>query len=63
MNKKFSIIYKGSNYNCELDRDGLVWIIQDDEIKSKINNGQVKPALNLNDAKETAKLMLYSMGH
>ncbi|WP_313115383.1 hypothetical protein [Aequorivita sediminis] len=63
MNTKFSIVYKGSNFDCELDKDGLVWIIQDDELKSKTNNGQVKPARNLNEAKEIAELMLYSMGY
>jgi len=63
MNTKFSIIYKETNFNCELDRDGFVWIIQDDELRSKTNNGQVKPARNLNEAKEIAELMLYSMGY
>ncbi len=63
MNKKFSITYKESQFDCELDKDGLVWIIQNDDIKSKTNNGQVKPARNLDEAKEIAELMLYSMGY
>jgi hypothetical protein len=61
MEKRFSIEYKGNNFNCEIDKDGLVWIIDKDEMKS--NNGQVRAAKNLDDAKEIAKLMLYSMGY
>jgi hypothetical protein len=61
MENRFSIEYKGNNYDCELDKEGLVWIIQKDEMKS--NNGQVRPAKNLDEAKEIAKLMLYSMGY
>ena len=63
MNTQFSIIYKDNNFDCELDRDGLVWINQNDLLKSKTNNGQVRPARNLEEAKEIAELMLYSMGY
>lgn len=60
---EFSIIYKGSNFDCELDGNGNVWIVQDDELKSKTSNGQVKPARSLDEAKEIAEQMLYSMGY
>ena len=63
MSTKFSIVYKGSNFDCELDKNGLVWIVQDDELESKTNNGQVKPAMDLNEAKEIAELMLHSIGY
>ncbi|RAV27544.1 hypothetical protein [Sinomicrobium soli] len=63
MNEIFSIMYKGKSYYCELDEDGFVWISLEDDINSKTNNGQVKPARNLQEAKEIAELMLYSMGY
>ena len=64
MREPFTIEYKGRIFNFELDRkDGIIWLIQDDEIKSKTNNGQVIPARNIDEAKETAKQMLYAMGY
>jgi len=42
MREHFIVKYKGNLFNFELDKgDGLVWLIQDDKIKSKNNNGQV----------------------
>ena len=64
MREHFVVEYKGNLFNFEFDKnDGLIWLIQNDEIKSKTNNGQVKPARNLEEAKKIAELMLYSMGY
>ncbi|KIQ22764.1 hypothetical protein RT99_06640 [Flavobacterium sp. MEB061] len=64
MREEFNIEYKGRRYNFELDKkDGMIWLIQDDNLKSKTNSGQIIPARNIDEAKETAKLMLYSMGY
>ncbi|WP_369752205.1 hypothetical protein AB3G34_09045 [Flavobacterium sp. WC2409] len=64
MREAFDVEYKGRIFNFELDKkDGLIWLIQDDEIKSKTNSGQVIPARNIDEAKETAKVMLYAMGY
>ncbi|MEO6174035.1 MAG: hypothetical protein ABIP27_02685 [Flavobacterium circumlabens] len=64
MREAFYIEYKERIFNFELDtKDGMIWLIQDDEIKSKTNNGQVIPARNIQEAKQTAKEMLYAMGY
>lgn len=64
MEELFTIEYKGRIFNFELDRkDGMIWLIHDDKIKSKTNVGQVIPARNIDEAKETAKQMLYAMGY
>jgi hypothetical protein len=64
MREAFNVEYKERIFNFELDKkDGMIWLIQDDEIKSKTNSGQVIPARNIDEAKKTAKEMLYSMGY
>ena len=64
MRDAFTIEYKGKNFQFEVDRnDGLVWLIQNDKVESKTNNGQITPARNLEEAKNIAELMLYTMGY
>jgi hypothetical protein len=64
MREPFTVNYKSTIYNFELDtNDGMIWLIQNDGVNSKTNSGQVVPARNIEEAKETAKLMLYSMGY
>lgn len=64
MREAFNVEYKERIFNFEVDKkDGMIWLIQDDEIKSKTNSGQVIPARNIDEAKKIAKEMLYSMGY
>lgn len=64
MRKPFTVEYKKNIFQFELDtKNGLIWLIQDDAIKSKSNNGQVVPARNLKEAKKIAEEMLYSLGY
>ena len=64
MEKPFRIKYKDSIFNFELEtKSGTVWLIKENEIPSKTNFGQVKPAQNINEAKEIAELMLQALGY
>ena len=64
MREQFSIEYKNQIFNFELNKkDGMVWLIQNDEINSKSNHGQVLPAKDIAEAKEIAAQMLYTMGY
>lgn len=64
MREEFTIEYKGQIFKFELDKkDGMIWLIQNDKFKSKTNIGQVIQAKNIEEAKETAKQMLYAMGY
>lgn len=54
----FDITIEDKNFNFEVDCNKQVWIIEND--KSRSNYGQIKPANDLEEAKEIALLMLYA---
>ncbi len=54
----FAITIEDKNFNFEVDCNKQVWIIEND--KSRSNYGQIKPANDLEEAKEIALLMLYA---
>ena len=66
MDQKFTVTHNNKSYNFvyEPQPEGLVWLIENnDGIESKNNFGQVKPALNLEHAKDIALQMLKGMGY
>lgn len=55
---RFQLIVEGKLFNCEIDEQNYVWIIELDGSRS--NYGQVRPSMNLEDAKEIAKQMIHA---
>lgn len=60
MKNVFQLTVDEQTYDFELDEHGTVWLKEKN--KSGTNQGQTKPAKNLDEAKEIARLMLYAMG-
>ncbi len=56
----FKIEKDGKTFSFSLDKHGTVWLI--DNKNGNSNYGQDKPVNSLEEAKETAQLMLYAMG-
>ena len=56
----FEIEKDGITFNFSLDKHGIVWFM--DAKKGNSNHGQERPVKSLEEAKETADLMLYAMG-
>lgn len=64
MKTEFKILYRGVGFFFEFNaEDGMVWLLRENQIPNRINQGQVKPARNIDEAKLVAKEMLYSMGY
>ena len=62
--QRFKITYKTDIFNFEYDsKNGFVWLIRVGEIPNRINQGQIKPARNIDEAKIVTENMLYSMGY
>jgi hypothetical protein len=56
----FEIEKDGRTFSFSLDKHGMVWLM--DAKKGNSNLGQERPVNSLEEAKETAELMLYAMG-
>lgn len=60
MEGTFEINAEGKIFNFLLDKQGTVWLIENENESS--NFGQERPVASINEARETAKLMLHAMG-
>jgi hypothetical protein len=60
MESTFDINLDGKTFHFSIDKHGLVWLIENENENS--NFGQERPVKTIEEAKETAKLMLYASG-
>ena len=64
MKHSFKVTYGETLYQFEYDdTNGNVWLIEKNNIPSKINFCQDQPASNLNEAKQIAVGMLEALGY
>ena len=61
---KFDLFIKNRVYSFEVDDQGQVWLIEENERLGSegTNYGQIQPARNIEDAKQIGRLMLYALG-
>jgi len=60
MTHTFHLTVDEHTFYFELDEHGTIWL--KDQSGSGSNQGQTRPARNLDEAKEIARLMLFAMG-
>jgi hypothetical protein len=63
--QEFTLELENKIFQVEIDKDGLVWIIENNEklqTPEGTNVGQRKSVTNLEEAKELGKIMLYASG-
>lgn len=61
--QKFTLDIENKHFNFELDKEGTVWIIENNkkhQMPEGTNIGQTRPVSSLEEAKEVGKIMLYA---
>jgi len=59
---QFTVETEGKNYSFSINSKGLVSLHDGDDIIDAVDFGQEAPVKTMEEAKETAKIMLFALG-